>query len=169
MPLLVELTGSLGECGVRGVRLAEFSTVQLAVVLLTTLCSGQLTVALIGLAPLLNLLGVLLAYLEVRLDLADVVIAVLRLELSLVLGAALGIPLLTALPSTPAHSLDPVVRECVTHGVSFWMLMRQAYSWSCFSIAVTTNELAGGSKTSLTCRYRYVLTASRFFVMSARY
>ena len=128
VPLLVELTGCLGEGGVRRIRLPQLPAVQLAVVLLTTLRGSQLTIALVGLAPLLDLLGVLLAYLEVRLDLADVVIAVLRLELGLVLGAALGIPLLTALPSAPAHPLYPVVRECITHGVSFWMLMRQAYS-----------------------------------------
>ena len=128
VPLLVEFTGSLGESGIRGIRLTQLASVQLAVVLLTAFGGGQLAVALVGLAPLLDLLGVLLAYLEVRLDLADVVIAVLRLELGLVLGAALGIPLLTTFPSAPAHPLDPVVHELVAHGISFWMLMRQAYS-----------------------------------------
>ena len=128
VPLLVEFTCSLGECGVRGVRLAELPAVQLAVVLLPTLRSGQLTVSLIGETPVLDLLGVLFALLEIVLDLTDIVDAVLRLELGLVLGAALGIALLAALPSTPAHALDPVVHECIAHGVSFWMLMRQAYS-----------------------------------------
>ena len=128
VPLLVELTGSLGECGVRGVRIAQLPAVQFAVVLLTTLRGGQLTVALVGETPVLDLLGVLFALLEVVLDLTDIVDAVLRLEFGLVLGSTLGIPLLTALPSAPAHPLDPVVCECVTHGASFWMLMRQAYS-----------------------------------------
>ena len=128
MPLLVELTGSLGECGVRGVRLAQLPAVQLAIILLATLRGGQLTVALVSEAPVLDLLGVLLALLEVVLNLANIVDAVLSLELGLVLGSALGVALLTTLPSAPAHPLDSVVHEFVAHGVSFWMLIRQAYS-----------------------------------------
>ena len=128
MPLLVVPTSGFSESCIGCVGLSQLAGVEFVVILLSTLGSGELTVALIGEMKVTPGLCLRLALLDVGLNRSDVVVAILSLELGLVLGTALGIPLLTALPSALTHPLDPVVHELVPHGVSFCRLIRQAYS-----------------------------------------
>ena len=128
MPLLVVPTSGFSESCIGCVGLAQLAGVEFVVILLSTLGSGELTVALVAETPVPGCLCLRLALLNEGLNRSDVVIAILGLEFGLVLGAALSIPLLTTLPSALAHPLDPVVHELAAHGVSFCKLIRQAYS-----------------------------------------